>query len=118
MQYTKLVTGDLQDNLQFGDTHKQGDIYLCSSGELIDITNQIRIKKGYTDIVSVQMDNDVYYNFYLIFDLDKMEVAIHAVCNESEKDNGVEYELPMTEEEKISVLWQLAEMLAREICLA
>lgn len=80
-------------------------------------TSQTKYVKngGHTDLVGVEYENEVYYNFYLMFDTKKQEIRLEAECNYGEKDDETFYELPMSEEEKISVIWQLNQMLAEEI---
>ena len=70
---------------------------------------------GHTDLVGVEHENEVYYDFYLMFDNKEQKIRLEAECNYGEKDDKTFYELPMSEEEKISVMWQLIQMLAEEI---
>lgn len=116
MRYEKLEADFIdRDFLDFTNEEHEGNIVLCTTDELIDITNQIRFEQGNTDLVGVDYDNEVYYNFYLMFDTIKKTVSIQAVSNYGEKDDEVYYELPMTEEEKVNVMFQLIEMLAKEL---
>lgn len=116
VRYEKLEADFIdRDFLQFTSEEYEGDIVLSATDELIDITNQIRLEQGNTDLVGVDYDNEVYYNFYLMFDTRKKTVSIQAVSNYGVKDDEVYYELPMTEEEKINVMFQLIEMLAKEL---
>ena len=61
------------------------NIVLVVTDELIDITNEIRKKHGYTDLVGIEYENEVYYNFYLMFDTEKKTIGIQAICNYGEK---------------------------------
>ena len=116
MRYKKLEADFIdRDFLDFTNEEHEGNIVLCTTDELINITNQIRLEQGNTDLVGVDYDNEVYYNFYLMFDTRKKTVSIQAVSNYGEKDDEVYYELPMTEEEKVNVMFQLIEMLAKEL---
>ena len=116
MRYEKLEADFIdRDFLDFTNEEHEGNIVLCTTDELIDITNQIRLEQGNTDLVGVDYDNEVYYNFYLMFDTRKKTVSIQAVSNYGEKDDEVYYELPMTDEEKVNVMFQLIEMLAKEL---
>ena len=116
MRYEKLEADFIdRDFLDFTNEEHEGNIVLCTTDELINITNQIRLEQGNTDLVGVDYDNEVYYNFYLMFDTRKKTVSIQAVSNYGEKDDEVYYELPMTEEEKVNVMFQLIEMLAKEL---
>ena len=116
MRY-KNINADFIDTdfLCFTSDEHEGNIVLVANDELIDITNEIRKKHGYTDLVGIEYENEVYYNFYLMFDTEKKTISIQAVCNYGKKDDEVYYELPMTEEEKINVIWKLVNMLATEI---
>ena len=116
MRYEKLEADFIdRDFLDFTNEEHEGNIVLCTTDELINITNQIRLEQGNTDLVGVDYDNEVYYNFYLMFDTRKKTVSIQAVSNYGEKDDEVYYELPMTEEEKVNVMFQLIEILAKEL---
>lgn len=115
MRYQNLLAEVDRDYLNFTNKGYEGNISLVSTDELICITNDIRMKNGNTDLVGKLYNNDVYYNFYLVFDTQKQDAHIQAVCNCSEKDDWVSYELPMSEEEKLSVMWQFIQMLTEEI---
>lgn len=115
MRYQNLLADhDDHDYLNFTNKEYEGNISLVSTDELIGITNDIRMKNGNTDLVG-KCNNAVYYNFYLVFDTQKQDAHIQAVCNCSEKDDWVSYKLPMSEEEKLSVMWQFIQMLTKEI---
>lgn len=116
MRY-KNISADFIDTdfLCFTSGEHEGNIVLVTTDELVDITNEIRKKYGYTDLVGIEYENEVYYNFYLMFDAEKKTISIQAVCNYGEKDDEVYYELPMTEEERKNVIWKLVNMLATEI---
>ena len=111
------ITADFIDRyfLCFTSDEHEGDIVLIATDELIDLTNKIRKEQGNTDLVGIEYDNEVYYNFYLMFDTEKKSISIRAVCNYGEKDDEVYYELPMTDEEKENLKWILINMLAAEI---
>ena len=86
MRYEKLEADFVdRDFLQFTSGEHEGDIVLCATDELIDITNKIRLEQGNMDLVGLDYDNEVYY------------------------------ELPITEEEKVNVIFQLIEILAKEL---
>ena len=104
-----------RDFLCFTSDEHEGNIVLSATDELIDLTNKIREKHGNTDLVGIEYDNEVYYNFYLIFDTKKKDVSIQAICNYGEKDDEVYYRLPMTEEEERNVIFQPIEILATEL---
>ena len=116
MRY-KNINADFIDTdfLCFTSDEHEGNIVLVATDELIDITNKIRLEQGNTDLVGLDYDNEVYYNFYLMFDTKKKSISIQAVSNYGEKDDEVYYELPMTEEEKVNVMFQLIGILAKEL---
>lgn len=116
MRYKNITTDFIdKDFLCFTNNEHEGNIVLVATDELVNITNEIRKNRGYTDLVGIEYENDVYYNFYLMFDTDKKIISIQAVCNYGEKDDEVYYELPMTEEERKNVTWKLVNMLAKEL---
>lgn len=116
MRYENISTDFTdRDFLCFTSNEYKGNIVLESTDELVNITNQIRKEQDNTDLVGNKYDNEVYYNFYLMFDTKKKTINIQAVCNYGERDNEVYYELPMTEKEKQNVMWRLVDMLATEI---
>lgn len=116
MRYEKLEAEFVdRDFLQFASGEYEGDIVLYPTNELIDITNKIRLEQGNTDLVGPDYDNEVYYDFYLMFDTREKIVSIQAVSNYGKKDDRVFYGLPMTEEEKANVMFQLIGILAKEL---
>ena len=113
MRYEKLIVDVVDvDFLAFLSEECEGNIVLFGTDELIEITNEIRKEQGNDDLVGVEYDNDVYYNFYLVFNTKKKEVSIQAVCNYGEKDDYVWYQLPMTTEEERNVMFVLVNCLA------
>ena len=116
MRYENLKVDVVDvDFLDFTSKKAEGNVVLCGTDELIEITNNIRKERGYTDLVEVDCDNDVYYNFYLVFNTSKKEISIQAVCNYGEKDDEVWYKLPMTIEEERNVMFILIECLSIEL---
>ena len=101
--------------LCFTNDEHEGNIVLVSTDELVAITNEIRKNHGYTDLVGTKYENEVYYNFYLMFNTKEKSLSIQAICNYGEKDDEVYYELPMTKEEKENVKWKLIDILASEL---
>lgn len=95
------------DFLDLSSEEHVGNVVLYGTDELIEITNNIRKEQGNNDLVGVEYYNDVYYNFYLMFNMTKKEVSIQAVCNYGEKDDEVWYKLPMTMEEERNALFTL-----------
>ena len=59
MRYEKLEAEFVdRDFLQFTNGEHEGDIVLCATDELIDITNKIRLEQGNTDLVGLDYDNE------------------------------------------------------------
>lgn len=116
MRYQNLRADFIdRDFLDFTNGNSEGNIVLVTTDELVNITNDIRQKMGHTDLVGVEYENEVYYDFYLMFDNKEQKIRLEAECNYGEKDDKTFYELPMSKKEKISVMWQLNQMLAEEI---
>lgn len=116
MRYENLYIDFVdRDFLDFTNDEYEGNIVLCATDELIRLTNNIRKEQGNEDLVGVDYDNNVYYNFYLMFNTKEKEVSIQAVCNYGEKDDEVWYKLPMTTEEERNVMFVLIECLAKEL---
>lgn len=113
MRYMHLEADTDPDYIQVTENGQAGSISLCATEELIEIVNEIRSGLGYTDLIGA--DNEVYYDFYLCFDISAQSVSILAICNYGEADDKKNYELPMTEEEKHSVVWQLIRFLTNAI---
>lgn len=116
MRYTNLTIDMIdRDYIDFANPPYEGHIVLDSTDELIDLTNQIRKEQGNYDLVRIDYDNDVYYNFYLAFNTTKKEISIQAICNYGEKDDEVWYQLPMTKEEERHIMFLLIECLGKEL---
>lgn len=84
------------------NTECTGDFEVAASGCLISMADQIRKEKGYTDLAS-DSDNEVWYNFYLAFTDEDIQLTF--TCNNGEKDDWVTYQLPMTDYEKLC-MWK------------
>ena len=116
MRYENLTVDVMdKDFLAFTSEESEGNVLLVGTDELIEITNSIRKAQGNEDLVGSEYDNEVYYNFYLVFDTKKKKISIQAVCNHGMKDDEVYYELPMTEMEEKIILYQLIEWFAKEL---
>lgn len=109
MRYENLRFEDVELNLY------SVDLQIAATEELIDLTNDIRRSKGCTDLVEVDADNEVYYNFYLVCYPEKHGVKILSICNHGELDDHKMYVLPMTDEERESVTFQLIQELMKVI---
>lgn len=102
MKYQNLSISDVDLNL--GDGAANGVFVVSSTDELIDATNKIRKGKGYTDMAGKD-NSGVYYTFYLYFDADKKEIKLQAECNYGERDDEARYDLPISAEEKESLMF-------------
>ena len=90
MRYEKLSVDIVdRDFLDFTSGQFEGNVVLYGDEELIHILNEIRLEQGNTDLVGLDYDNEVYYNFYLMFNTQKQEVSIQGVCNHGKKDDEV-----------------------------
>lgn len=116
MRYETLHIDRLdRDFLDFTNGEHSGNITLCSTDELVEITNAIRKEQGNLDLVGWEYGNEVYYNFYLMFNTNEKTVSIQALCNHGELDDYVYYQLPMTQEEERNLLFTLINILTTEI---
>lgn len=111
MRYQDLSISDVDLNL--GDDVANGNFIVTTTDELISMTNEIREKNGNTDIVG-NNDNEVYYTFYLYFDTTKKEIKLQAECNHGEKDDYVWYDLPLSAEEKETLMFMIIKYFADE----
>lgn len=68
-----------------------------TTDELVNIAKSIREEKGLVD------NDEVYYGFCMFCHLEEKEIYLTVYC-EPECDS---YELPMTDEEKLDVLFQV-----------
>ena len=84
-----------------------GNFEIYATDELVEITNKIRERQGNLDLVKCELDNDVYYNFYLLFDIDKKEVKLQSACNHGENDDYVWYDIELLQEEKEMFMFKI-----------
>lgn len=116
MRYTNIEIDTIdRDYIYYAPKEFEGCVVVSGNDELIDIVNQIRKERGYTDLVTDDEDNDIYYDFYLVFNTLTKEIKIEAVANYTEKDDETTYVLPMTAEEERHVMFVLLEELAKYI---
>jgi hypothetical protein len=119
MRYENLSVDVVDvDFLDFTSEECEGNVVLYGDNELIHILNEIRSEQGNTDLVGVDYDNEVYYEFYLMFNTQKKRISIQGVCNYGEKDDEVWYELPMTKEEERHAMFVLLESLAHALYIS
>lgn len=111
MDVKKLIIKHLDTN--DNDEAPEGNYEIESDDDLIEMLNNIRIQNGFTDIF--ERDNDIYYNFYLVFNPGKEDIHIEGVCNYGEKDDYGVYTIPLTEEQKTDLMWMVIRELLREV---
>ena len=90
-----------------GNGKHEENYIVPATDELIDIVNKIRERQGNTDLVGVEYDNDVYYTYYLHFDVDKKEITLQAEVAHGEKDDYVWYTIELLPEEKEMLMWEV-----------
>ena len=110
MRFLDIELEDLDLNDEFS-----GSFYIPSTDELIDLTDNIRKRLGYTDLVGSGDDNDVYYNFYLIFDTLKEKVKLQASCNHGKEDDWLSYDIQLFPEEEKMLTFKVIEALAKAL---
>ena len=104
-------------NLRFEDTfinEDSVDFQIEATNELITTVNDIRKALGNTDLVEVDADNEVYYNFYLVCNPNTRYVSITAICHHGELDDYAEYVLPLTGAEAMDLTFQAIKELIKE----
>lgn len=91
------------------------DFQLTDTIELINILNNIRKRNGYEDLVSVNLDNDTYYNFYIVCNLNENKVELLGTSNNSADDDWTNYGIDLLPEEEKMFMWKVIKMLKNEI---
>lgn len=109
MRYT-----DIELNEFMLDEDNSGSFIIPDTDELVEMLDNIRKEKGYTDMVN-NLENEVWYNFYLFFDISKKELSLAGTCNNSEHDDWEEYQLPISKDEKTMLLWKILEQFVKQI---
>lgn len=113
MRFTNIELENLDTDL--GNAEYEGNYCVPATDELIDITNKIRERQGNTDLVGIDYDNDVYYNYYLHFNTDRKEITLQAEVAHGEKDDYVWYTIELWHEEKEMLLWKVIRELLIEL---
>lgn len=103
------------DALNLDNGGIEGNIDLYSTESLVEETNKIRKAQGNEDLVGLEYDNDVYYNFYLMFNTEKNIIQLKAVCNYGKNDDEVWYDLPLSQEEERETMLFLIKCLSETI---
>lgn len=96
------------------DNENSGNYEVLATKELIEITNKIRERQGNTDLVGVDLDNDVYYTYYLWFDTNKQEITLQVSVSNGKKDDFACYMIDLFPEEKEMFLWKVVKTLLLE----
>lgn len=103
------------DSLEMDCGKYDGNYCVPATNELIEITNRIRAGRGNTDLVGVNYDNDVYYTYYLLFNVDEKEITLQVEVAHGEKDDFVWYTIDLSQEEREMLIWKVIEELLSEI---
>lgn len=82
------------------------EFLIPSTDELIAITNEIRKEYGNDDLVGAIYDNDVWYGYYLYFDIRDNSVYLKTVCNHGKNDDFGWYDIVLSQEEKEMLIWK------------
>ena len=110
-----------------GISMKAGNFYrvqVKATEELIEITDKIRERCGYTDLVGTNGanydyeifdNNDVYYTHYLGFNINKRKINLFATVAHGEKDDFAEYEIQLLPEEKEMLMWKVIKALLDDV---
>ena len=101
-RYKNVQINSKERDCLMKDAECAGDFEVAASDCLISMADQIRKEKGYTDLAS-DSDNEVWYNFYLAFTDEDIQLTF--TCNNGENDDWATYQLPMTDHEKLC-MWK------------
>lgn len=93
------------------DEDGKGSFNAVADDQLIDWIEGLRKAYGYTDFI--RYDNDVYYNFFVIFDTIKREVKLCGTANGTEQDDYAVYECKLNPEEKEHIIWLIIHELSK-----
>lgn len=113
MRFTNIQLEELDTAIINNDNC--GSYIILPTSELIDIVNNIRTQNGSIDLVGSKYENDVYYSYYLWFNVTKMEISIQAEVAHGEKDDYATYSLELNPGEKIMLLWKVVDKLLEDI---
>lgn len=101
----------IKDHVWHGD--KRISFEVEPTDEMISIADRIREGKGYTD-KATDINNDVWYNYYLIVDFEKETIEMTVTCNNGEYDDFAEYEIALSEIEYKHFLWKAFKQYIKE----
>ncbi len=97
------------------DDDNSGNFYVPCTDDLIETMNDIRESRGNKDLVGVNYENDVWYNFFLIFVPAEKEIRLVGTANGSEKDDWISYDIGISSDEKELLMFKIIEALANEL---
>ena len=107
---------NFEDPMDVGHKNKfKVSWYISPSEALCNKADKMRKDKGFTDLLN-DIHNEVYYDFYLQYSLDKQnnkKVEVYFICAHGEKDDYAEYLIPLNNYEK-EKLKEIAERLIRK----
>ena len=86
-----------------------------ATDDLVMWLNEKRKECGQKDLVGWDYENDVWYNFYLIFYPYQKDIRLVGVANESEDDDFVNYECNLNHKEKTMLMWKVITDLIKEV---
>lgn len=94
-----------------------GSFIVPNNEELVDIINDIRKQQGNSDLVSIDANNDVYYDTYVFFNTAEgsQQVELQTCCKYGEKDDEVWYNIPLSPHEEKILLYKIINCLIKEI---
>ena len=110
MRFEDIELQELDINEEDG-----GNFEVIATDELIDLLNEMRARDGNTDLVGVKYDNEVWYNFYLVFRTNKKEIILFGTANNSEEDDWCTYYIDLTPEEEKMLMFKVIDELVKEI---
>lgn len=114
MRFEDIVLENL--DLDTGTRKADGVFCIPATNELVELINKIRERQGNTDLVSINHNNNVYYEFYLYFDAEETyQIKLQAVCNYGKKDDRVWYEIDLLPEEKTMLMFKVIKELVNEL---
>ena len=98
---------------------KRGAFRCYETDEQYDIANKIRANEGYTDLATDDENDseDLFYSFYLSYDIETKEVDMWFIVHNGEKDDGdIYYDyITLSLEEKELLMFKIIKRLIDDI---
>lgn len=89
-----------------------GTFDIEATNELINEANNIRKRSGFTDFPSA--NNDVYYNFYLVYNCSERIFDLRFSVSHSLQDDYMDYCIVLLPEEERTIAFIIIQYLAEE----